>query len=80
MSDRGIKLEDDHRDTHDEGGDDEVRAGSFCDSPALDSPTCVVRGAVLKSLETRHLEKVIADDMPLGRDICNEKKSSGDGG
>ena len=40
MSDRDVKLEDDHRDTHDEGGDDEVRAGSSCDSPALDPPNC----------------------------------------
>lgn len=33
MSDRDAKVEDDPRDIHDEGGDDEVRAGSFQDAP-----------------------------------------------
>ena len=54
MSDRDIKAEEDHKDIHDEGGDDEVRAGSFYNLPTLETPTRFARGVTLKSLEGSH--------------------------
>ena len=57
MSDRDVKVEDDPRDIHDEGGDDEVRAGSFQDAPTFEPSTRFVRNVVLKSLETCHLKQ-----------------------
>ena len=50
MSDREIKAEEEHKDVHDEGGDDEVRAGSFCHVVPLVS-TSGARHNVSKSLE-----------------------------
>ena len=45
-----MKTEEEHKDVHDEGGDDEVRAGSFCQAPQVS--TSIARASnVSKSLE-----------------------------
>ena len=75
MSERGIKVDDDHKDIHDEGGDDEVRAGSSCDSPALEPRTRFVRDWRPEELGELS-SKTDTDDIPIGRNICNEKKGS----
>ena len=46
-----MKVEEEHKDVHDEGGDDEVRVGSFCHI-APQVSTIFARGSnVSKSLE-----------------------------
>ena len=59
MAERDIKVEDAQKDIHDEGGDDEVRAGSSYDSPALEPELALFEASALKSLESCHLKQIL---------------------
>jgi len=50
MSDRDVKLEDEHRDVHEDGGDDEVRDGSSCHARPSAINTLSVSGVSAQEL------------------------------
>ena len=75
MSDSDIKVEDEHKDIHEDGGDDEVRAGTIIQSRASEahqslSPENASKIYIYAILTSRH----------VGGDIRDEEKSSGNGG
>ena len=76
MSDNDVKIEDEHKDMHEDGGDDEVRAGTFGRFCAMD--TTLELCARPHSDWENPFSMVLTIDF-IGRDISHEEKSGRDG-
>lgn len=57
MSDRDGKFEDEHRDIHEDGGDDEVRDGSSCHTRSSAMNSLCISGVSAQELGQSSLEK-----------------------